>query len=143
MKTFIRQSRLRILQQLQHLAGAATDPLPVCDIECSPVLSSVLGGGGREEEEEASCFDNLLRKTGSVVGTELHSLISVAVLDAEQAPVHDGQSRCTATSTDTIFHNFTPTKRQLNINPNGRGVNILHGRAYIKEILHMTCPFTL
>ncbi|KAI3352210.1 hypothetical protein L3Q82_005565 [Scortum barcoo] len=76
---------------LQHLQEAATDLLPVCGSERPPVRSSVLGG---LKKKDAARLDKLVRKAGSVVGTELDSLTSVAERRTlKQAPVHHRQSK--------------------------------------------------
>ncbi|KAI3367054.1 hypothetical protein L3Q82_009687, partial [Scortum barcoo] len=109
------QSRLYFLQKagvLQHLQKAATDLLPVCGSESAsyPVRSSVLGGSLKKKD--AARLDKLVRKAGSVIGTELDSLTSVAerrtlnrllsIIDNPSHPLHSAISRQRSSFSDRL-----------------------------------------
>ncbi|KAI3368513.1 hypothetical protein L3Q82_025518, partial [Scortum barcoo] len=107
------QSRLVLPQKagvLQHLQEAAADLLPVCGSERPPVRSSVLGGSLKKKD--AARLDKLVRKAGSVVGTELDSLTSVAerrtlnrllsIIDNPSHPLHSAISRQRSSFSDRL-----------------------------------------
>ncbi|KAI3373002.1 hypothetical protein L3Q82_023449 [Scortum barcoo] len=103
---------------LQHLQEAATDLLPVCGSERPPVRSSVLGG---LKKKEAVRLDKLVRKAGSVVGTELDSLTSVAerrtlnrllsIIDNPSHPLHSAISRQRSSFSDRLLSLSCSTDR--------------------------------
>lgn len=47
--------------------------------------------GGSIKRRDTSCLNKLVRKTGSIVGMELDSLISVGAKGAEQTPSNHGE----------------------------------------------------
>ncbi|KAI3373838.1 hypothetical protein L3Q82_022416, partial [Scortum barcoo] len=81
---------------LQHLQQTSADVLPVCGCQCPLLHCGMLGGS--ISKKDTSRLDKLIRRAGSVVGTKLDSLVTVAesrtldklldIMDNASHPLH-------------------------------------------------------
>ncbi|KAI3356753.1 hypothetical protein L3Q82_003431 [Scortum barcoo] len=88
---------LRRTAVLQHLQQTSADVLPVC-VVASVLFYTVVCWGGSISKKDTSRLDKLIRRAGSVVGTKLDSMVTVAesrtldklldIMDNASHPLH-------------------------------------------------------